>query len=96
MERIELNSMIGDLSAVLSQWEKLKELENVAQYYSIDSLPRVIKAARKRDGLTQQDLADMIGVSTGTLKAIESGKGNCTFANIQAVAAALGVKLWCS
>ena len=34
-----------------------------------------IKMARKRKMLTQKELAELVGVSTGTISKIETGKG---------------------
>ena len=43
--------------------------------------------------VTQQDLADITGISPRTIVNIEQGKGNPSFATLQKIAAALGLEI---
>ncbi|RII43618.1 XRE family transcriptional regulator [Galactobacter valiniphilus] len=52
-----------------------------------------IKRARKALGVTQEELAELIGVSTRTLGQVERGTGTPSLATVLAAAAAVGVRL---
>lgn len=52
-----------------------------------------IRRARKENGLTQEDLAHLAGISERTVRAIETGSGNPSLAAVAAVAEVLGLKL---
>lgn len=52
-----------------------------------------LKQIRKAKGLSQADLADMIGVNQSTISKMENGEHGCTIEKFQAYAAALGVGL---
>ena len=43
--------------------------------------------------VTQQDLADITGISPRTIVNIEQGEGNPSFATLQKIAAALGLEI---
>ena len=49
-----------------------------------------IQEARKKAGYTQKELAEKIGVVTGTIQQYELGKRQPRIEQIQAIAAALG------
>lgn len=46
---------------------------------------------RNRRGLTQQQFADEIGMSRGTLHSIETGKGSPRIEQLEMIAEALGI-----
>lgn len=52
-----------------------------------------IVAARKREGLDQQTLADLSQISVRTLSDLERGKGNPTLSSLLQVLETLGLKL---
>lgn len=56
-------------------------------------LGRRIRTARKRLGATQQDLADLSGLSLGSIKALEGG-GNVGIQSIFTVLAVVGIELY--
>ena len=49
-----------------------------------------ISLLRRRKGLTQNELADSIGISRGTMNTILSGKGSPRIEQLQAIATELG------
>lgn len=49
-----------------------------------------MKSRRKTFGLSQQDLAEMSGVSLATIKDIERGKGNPSLNTVQKILDILG------
>ena len=52
------------------------------------------KAARKSRKLTQEDVADKLGVGRGYIEAFENGKKNATIAQINKLLAALDKKAY--
>jgi DNA-binding XRE family transcriptional regulator len=52
-----------------------------------------IRRARKEAGITQDTLADLIGTSSRTIHAIETGTGNPSLVTVAAAANAVGLHL---
>lgn len=52
-----------------------------------------IRRARKEAGITQNTLADLIGTSSRTVHAIETGTGNPSLVTVAAAANAVGLHL---
>ena len=50
-----------------------------------------LQRIRKEKGVSQQELADALGVTQGTISAWESGRWNPTVENLRAAALFLGV-----
>ena len=59
----------------------------------VPHLHEIIKERRSILGITQEDLADMAGVSLRTLKAIETGKGNPSLRTLQKLVEVLGMEV---
>lgn len=53
-----------------------------------------IAAERQRAGLTQRQLAELVGIAQPTLANIEGGKREVKFATVQAIAGALKLPVW--
>jgi len=54
---------------------------------------KAIKVRRKLLGLTQNELAEISGISVRSLKAVELGKGNPGISQLNRVLDALGMKI---
>ena len=54
---------------------------------------RAIRAARKAHALTQEQLAELAGTSTRTVRDIEKGTGATSLDTVLTVAAAVGVEI---
>ena len=54
---------------------------------------KAIKIRRKLLGLTQDELAEISGISVRSLKAVELGKGNPGISQLNRVLDALGMKI---
>ena len=54
---------------------------------------KILRHRRTLLKVTQQDLADITGISPRTIVNIEQGKGNPSFATLQKIAAALGLEI---
>ncbi|MEV6063888.1 helix-turn-helix transcriptional regulator [Nocardia asteroides] len=52
-----------------------------------------IRAERRVHHLTQEQLADMVGTSTRTVRDIEHGTGSASIGTVAAVAGAVGLTL---
>ena len=59
----------------------------------IRTLGKDIRAARKKTGITQADLADLAGIGVRTVRAIESGTGNPSLSAVVAIANAVGLNV---
>lgn len=56
-------------------------------------LADTMKARRKTLGISQQDLAEMSGVSLATIKDIERGQGNPSLSTVQKILGILGMEI---
>lgn len=56
-------------------------------------LGRAVQESRKLNGLTQEQLAELAGISERTLRSIERGTGNPSITAVFAVADVLGVSI---
>ena len=52
-----------------------------------------IRDARRESGLTQAQLAELVGLSDRTVRDIEKGSGSPSFSSVAATANALGLRL---
>lgn len=59
----------------------------------MEALAGAIRAARKDAGLTQKDLAELAGVSERTLRDLERGVGNPSFAAVVGIVNVLGLRM---
>ena len=57
------------------------------------ALGRALRRARTGLGLTQQDLAELAGVSERTVRALETATGNPSVGALMSVANAVGLNL---
>jgi transcriptional regulator with XRE-family HTH domain len=60
---------------------------------NITDIGKTIKSRRKFLGITQQNLAEIIGISLRSLVEIETGKGNPTFIQIEKILKAIGLSI---
>lgn len=59
----------------------------------VTAIGACIRQARKEAGITQATLADLIGTSSRTVHAIETGTGNPSLVTVAAAANAVGLHL---
>lgn len=57
------------------------------------TLSAIISSRRKTLGLSQNDLAEMSGVSLATIKNIERGAGNPSFETVEKLLSVLGLDI---
>ena len=59
------------------------------------NLSKMVKAARKSQGLTQMDLQDLSEVSASVIHKIESGRDDLSLSSVVAVLGSLGIQIIC-
>jgi len=69
-------------------------LQKKSEFKPLAEFAGRVRMIRKQQGLTQEELADLAGISVGTLKRIEAGEYNVSLANFINVLNVLGIKLW--
>ena len=57
----------------------------------LEELSKILRERRKLLEITQEDLAELAGISLRTLKAIETGKTNPTFDSVNKITEVLGL-----
>jgi len=57
------------------------------------ALGEAIRELRTKRGISQEDLAHLAGVTTGTLSVIERGRSNPAWGTVKGIAAALDVSV---
>ena len=57
------------------------------------SIDNIIKQRRKTISLTQEDLAEMSGISLATIKDIERGAGNPSWSTVEKICEILGLSI---
>ena len=57
------------------------------------ALGEAIRQLRTKRGISQEDLAHLAGVTTGTLSVIERGRSNPAWGTVKAIARALDVSM---
>ncbi|MGH3655011.1 helix-turn-helix transcriptional regulator [Glutamicibacter sp.] len=60
---------------------------------SVTELGAELKRARRQNGLTQEQLAELAGISERTLRSIERGAGNPSIEAVLSVANVLGLRI---
>ena len=59
----------------------------------VQAIGASIRSARREAGITQGTLADLVGTSSRTIHAIETGTGNPSLGTVAAAANAVGLHL---
>ena len=57
------------------------------------NIDNIIKQRRKTISLTQEDLAEMSGISLATIKNIERGAGNPSWSTVEKICDVLGLSI---
>lgn len=70
-----------------------KIFQKGASVEDVKAIGASIRRARKEAGITQGILADLIGTSSRTIHAIETGTGNPSLVTVAAAANAVGLHL---
>jgi len=68
-------------------------LHKKVYYIRLMPLSTTLANRRKTLGISQNDLAEMSGVSLATIKNIERGKGNPSFETVEKILKVLGMEI---
>ncbi|MDP2686541.1 MAG: helix-turn-helix transcriptional regulator [Aequorivita sp.] len=70
-----------------------KEREEYEFELKLELIGDMIKTARKKRNLTQEQLGEMVGVKKAQISRLENSTGNVTFETVMKILDALGAKL---
>lgn len=70
-----------------------KEREEYEFELKLELIGEMIKSARKKQQLTQEQLGEMVGVKKAQISRLENSTGNVTFETVLRIFNALGAKL---
>lgn len=70
-----------------------KEREEYEFELKLELIGDVIKTARKKRALTQEQLGELVGVKKAQISRLENSTGNVTFETVLRILNALGAKL---
>ena len=76
--------------------EQLKDPEFKAEWEALQPQKAIIQAmidARKRNGITQKQLAERTGIAQGDISKLENGSANPSIKTLQRLADGMGMKL---
>lgn len=92
---IDADSLLGELRKRLAKAQKEASMSaRSASFSPIEEAGQRIRAERKKQGLTLNDLCDLSGVAYATLNKIEQGHPSARLDSVVNVARALGLRLW--
>jgi len=94
-QKAGLKSQLQDLEAELHEYEKLKTGGvKILELDSLDGLPKVLIQARIAAGLTQEDLAERLGVKPQQVQRYEASEyQTASFARLREIARLLGLRV---
>ncbi|MCI8442522.1 MAG: helix-turn-helix domain-containing protein [Provencibacterium sp.] len=76
--------------------EQLKDPEFMAEWEALQPEFAVVRAmieARKKNGLTQKQLAERTGIAQADISKLENGNANPSLRTLQRLAAGMGMKI---
>ena len=91
IKKYDLRIVKDTISGAKQMPERGKEIIN--EFILIEGYHRVIKKARERRGLSQEELAKLVGEKTSTIKRIEAGKLTPTDRLVKDLERVLKIKL---
>ena len=72
---------------------KVRYVALLGSFMQLEEFTSALKTRRKMLAITQEHLAELSGISLRTIKEIESGNGNPTFATLSKIADVLGLEI---
>ena len=91
----DISALLDELQTRVQQTQKDASLAMASSTFSpIAELGQRIRAERKKQGLTLNDLCELSGIAYATLNKIEQGRASARIDTVSRVAHALGMKLW--
>ena len=72
---------------------KVRYVALLGSFMQLEEFTSALKTRRQMLAITQEHLAELSGISLRTIKEIESGNGNPTFATLSKIADVLGLEI---
>lgn len=72
----------------------MKEDSHTQRIQTVAEIGLLLRRARKRQGLTQQRLADLVGVGARFVSEVERGKGTAEFDRVVELLRGVGIDLF--
>ncbi|MBR9911984.1 MAG: helix-turn-helix domain-containing protein [Gammaproteobacteria bacterium] len=95
LNKVDADSLLDEIRQRLTKAQKDAAMAAQAASFSpIEEAGLRIRAERKKQGLTLNDLCELSGVAYATLNKIEHGHPSARLDSVGNVARALGMKLW--
>lgn len=95
LDGIDTDVMLDEIRLRLAKAQKEAAMaEQSAGFSPIEEAGQRIRAERKKQGLTLNDLCELSGIAYATLNKIEHGHPSARLDSVGSVASALGMKLW--
>ena len=95
LERADTDALLDEVRKRVSRAQKAATMAAMSASFSpIEETGQRIRAERKKQGLTLNDLCELSGIAYATLNKIEQGHARARLDSVGKVARALGMKLW--
>ena len=95
LDSIDTDDLLDEVrKRIAKAQKKVAMAEQSASFSPIEEAGQRIRAERKKQGLTLNDLCELSGVAYATLNKIEQGHPSARLDILGCVARALGMKLW--
>lgn len=95
IKKPDIDELLSALRQRVAELQRAASLaDQAANLSSIAEAGMRIRAERKKQGLTLNELCDLSGVAYATLIKIEKGTANIRLESLICVATALGMRLW--
>ena len=93
--KVDADALLDELRLRLTTAQKEAAMASLSAKFSpIEEVGQRVRAERKKQGLTLNDLCELSGVAYATLNKIEQGHPSARLDSLGSVARALGMKLW--
>ncbi|MGS2722996.1 helix-turn-helix domain-containing protein [Porticoccus sp. GXU_MW_L64] len=95
LDDVDAGALLDELRLRLATAQKEAAMAaQAAQFSPIEEAGQRIRAERKKQQLTLNDLCELSGIAYATLNKIEQGHPSARLDSVGNVARALGMKLW--
>lgn len=95
LDTVDADTLLEEISKRLTRAQKASSMAAQSAFFSaIEEAGPRIRAERKKQGLTLNDLCELSGVAYVTLSKIEQGHPSARLDSLGNVARALGLKVW--
>ena len=93
--KTNIDELFNTLHQQVTELQRTASIAKQTQNLSpIEKAGQRIRAERKKQGLTLNELCDLSNIAYVTLVKIEKGTANIRLESLMSVASALGMKLW--